>query len=229
MSTPKRALILVEGQTEERFVHDVLAPEFAPRGLYFQPTLLKTKRVKDGPDFRGDVSTYAKIRDDLLRLLRSAGGVLVTTLIDYYGLPGDFPGKDKLPPQGTPAQRACLIEKAWADAAGHPQHFIPFLALHEIEAWLFASWNQLPDALHASEKQKSQFTAICSGFPSPEDINDHPDTAPSKRIQTIFTGYKKVLHGPPALGRIGLPAIRKACPHLNQWLEQLEAWASTII
>ena len=49
----KRVLILVEGQTEERFVKDVLGPAFWAKELFFHPTLLVTKRVKDGPNFKG--------------------------------------------------------------------------------------------------------------------------------------------------------------------------------
>lgn len=89
----KRALILVEGQTEDRFVRDVLAPEFWPLDLFFErPTILVTKRVKDGPNFKGGVTRYAKFRNDAERLLRSPEDVLVTMLLDYYALPPDFPG-----------------------------------------------------------------------------------------------------------------------------------------
>lgn len=88
MST--RALVLVEGQTEERFVKDVLAPAFWSRGLYLSPTILVTKRVKDGPNFKGGVTRFARFENDLRELLRS-GGAVVTTILDYYRLPADFP------------------------------------------------------------------------------------------------------------------------------------------
>ena len=52
----KRVLILVEGQTEERFVKDVLGPAFWDKELFFHPTILVTKRVKDGPNFKGGVT-----------------------------------------------------------------------------------------------------------------------------------------------------------------------------
>ena len=41
----KRGLILVEGQTEEAFVKQVLGPYFIERGLGLTPTLLVTRRV----------------------------------------------------------------------------------------------------------------------------------------------------------------------------------------
>ena len=92
----KRVLILVEGQTEERFVKDVLGPFFYGRQLFFFPTILVTKRVKDGPNFKGGVTNFARFRNDAQRLLNSAGGALVTTMLDYYRLPLDFPGMNSL-------------------------------------------------------------------------------------------------------------------------------------
>jgi hypothetical protein len=40
----KRVLILVEGQTEERFVKDVLAPAFVELQMFLSPTILVTKQ-----------------------------------------------------------------------------------------------------------------------------------------------------------------------------------------
>jgi len=81
----KRVLILVEGQTEERFVKDVLGPAFFERELFLNATILVTKRVKGGPNFKGGVTNYAKFKNDTQRLLNSAGGALVTTMLDYSG------------------------------------------------------------------------------------------------------------------------------------------------
>jgi hypothetical protein len=140
----KRALILVEGQTEERFVKDVLAPALWTRQLFLIPTLLVTKRVKDGPNFKGGVTNFAKFRNDAERLLNSAGGAMVTTILDYYRLPQDFPGMATRPVNGTPLQRVIHVENAVASHFNNPQNFVPFFALHEFEAWLFASSEELP-------------------------------------------------------------------------------------
>ncbi len=72
----KRCLILVEGQTEERFVKDLLAPSMQPLGLVVIPTVLKTKKVLRGPDFKGGVTSYAKIRSNLLPLLRDRSALV---------------------------------------------------------------------------------------------------------------------------------------------------------
>ena len=57
----KRALILVEGQTEERFVKDVLGPAFWEKGLFFTATILATKRVKDGPELQGRRDQFGQV------------------------------------------------------------------------------------------------------------------------------------------------------------------------
>jgi hypothetical protein len=190
MTSTKRVLILVEGQTEEHFTRDVLAPEFAPRGLYLRPTLLKTKRVKDGPDFKGGVTSYSHFKDDLRRLLPAAKGGLVTTMLDYYGLPGDFPGMAGRAPLRTPRERVAHVERAIYEDLSCPVNFIPFLALHEFEALLFSSRAELPEVLNAPETAP-EFAAICAAFGTPEDINEHPASAPSKRIAALFPPDKQ--------------------------------------
>lgn len=103
---------------------------------------------------------------------------------------------------------------------------MPFLALHEFEAWLFASADELPKAMVQRERQP-EFAAIRAGFATPEEINERPDQAPSKRIARLFPAYKKTLHGPNVVARIGLDRLRSECLHLAWWIEQLEAYAKT--
>jgi len=220
----KRALVLVEGQTEERFVKDVLAPAFWTRGLYLFPTILVTKRVKDGPNFKGGVTRFARFENDLRRLL-PAGDAVVTTMLDYYGLPTDFPGMSTRP-NGTPRQRVQHVERAIRDYFGSPGNFIPFLALHEYEAWLFASADALPGVMNDPAKQ-ADIEGIRHTVSTPEDINDDPESAPSKRIRKLFPAYQKVAHGTIAAGRIGLERIRAECPHFNDWLTELEEVVSS--
>lgn len=132
----RNALILVEGQTEERFVKDVLNRSF-DGCMWFNPTILTTKVVKDGPNFKGGVTSYGKFRNDLRGLLQGSGGGLVTTLIDYYGLPSDFPGMATRTSFRSAVERVRHIESAIAQDFGRPGNFVPFISLHETEAWLF--------------------------------------------------------------------------------------------
>jgi hypothetical protein len=215
----KRVLVLVEGQTEERFVKDVLCPHLWPRGKDTIPKVVTTKRVKRGPDFKGGITDYQKAENDLRRLLNDTGVISVTTFIDYYGLPPDFPGMDSRP-AGTPYERAIHVETEWKNRIDHP-HFYPYLMVHEFETLLFAKPDELSRALYKSDILP-ELLRIRDAFPTPEDINDDPETAPSKRIIRILPGYQKTLYGPLVAKRIGLEIIRRECPHFNEWLMWLE-------
>ncbi len=219
-----RVYVLVEGQTEEQFVNKILTPFFRDRGLFLIPTLLVTKRVKNGPNFKGGVTSFANYKKDLQKLLKGAGGDLVTTMIDYYGLPTDFPGMGNRP-TGSPKERVEHVEASLRNHFGDIQNFIPFFSLHEFEAMLFSSDDELPRVMTQMSK-KPQFASIRERFPSPEAINERPDKAPSKRIRSLFPQYRKTLHGPLTADRIGLNLIRDNCSHFAWWLNELEQYTT---
>ncbi len=222
----KRGLILVEGPTEERFVKDTLAPFFYQINFFISPTILVTKKVKSGPNFKGGVTNFAKFENDLNRLLSSAGGALVTTMLDYYRLPNDFPGMATRPSGTSPSDRVRHVEKAVEAYFGNPQNLLVFFALHEFEAWLFSSTEELPRVMTDTSKEL-QFTLIRIEFETPEEINEKPGCAPSQRIQQIFPAYRKTFHGPVTAGRIGLDRIRQECTHFDWWITQLEQFAAS--
>lgn len=90
----RKAFILVEGQTEETFVKNVLS-EFLPEGLFLQPVIIAKKRVNSGGKFKGGVPRYPKVRNEIVRLLGDFSAVIVTTMLDYYALPPSFPGRER--------------------------------------------------------------------------------------------------------------------------------------
>ena len=63
--------------------------------------------------------------------------------------------------------------------------------------------------------------AIRNEFSTPEDINDSPETAPSKRVEGIFQYYRKPLHGALAAKRITIEIMIEECPHFKQWVTAL--------
>ncbi len=64
---------------------------------------------------------------------------------------------------------------------------------------------------------------IRAQFPTPEDINDNQDTAPSRRIQGVIPHYRKRLHGPLVAMETGLETIRAECPRFDAWMTNLES------
>lgn len=125
--------MLVEGQSEEIFVNRVLAPHLAGYCVYVRPTILYTKRIASGCGYRGGVSSWKKIFNDL-RVLGHDKSAWVTTLLDFYGLPDDFPGFQKVVSEpGQAYDRVIAMQDHFAVAVNQ-RRFIPFLALHEFEA-----------------------------------------------------------------------------------------------
>jgi len=216
----RKVLILVEGQTEERFVKDVLQPLLWTRGIHPEPKIVTTKLVKVGPQFKGGVSTFRKIETDICRLLGDSDAALVTTMFDYYGLPDDFPGGQDLRGRNS-LERAKELEAALEKHLDRGPKFLAYLMIHEFEALLFSSPSILAQVMNAPT-YGSRLQAIRGQFSTPEDINDAPATTPSRRVLDLFPGYRKRLHGSLTTGRIGLATIRRECSHFNEWVTKLE-------
>jgi hypothetical protein len=58
--------------------------------------------------------------------------------------------------------------------------------------------------------------------------NDHPDTAPSKRLLREIPEYDKANSGVIVAEQIGLGKMRRRCPHFNDWLTKLERLGGTM-
>ena len=145
-----RLLMLVEGQSEEAFVKQTLAPWLAAHRVFVEgPVVLWTKRLPAGSGYRGGVANWDQIRKSLRPLLAD-GDAWVTTLLDFYGLPDDVPGFAAHKGQGTGPAQVASVQAELAMALGHQPRFLPFLALHELEAWMFAE----PAVVSTGGKQK---------------------------------------------------------------------------
>lgn len=211
--------ILVEGQTEEVIVNNVIAPYLASGDLYVTTSILETKRPAAGPSIKDGVSSWAKILRDIRGLLEDTSMRMLTTLIDYYAFPGDAPGMTDRP-TGTPYSRVEHVEAALLSAIDSGR-FLPHLVLHEIEAWALVDCSRLTDLLGSSPDAAS-LAQVVAHESSPEMINEGVLTAPSKRIKSAYPAYNKTLDGPLAIADIGLDDIRRQCPHMNRWLSSIE-------
>lgn len=213
----KRMYVLVEGQTEETFVRELLAPHYARSDLYITPIIVRTS-----PGYKGGVTAYVKVKPQLTRLCRQDRAAFVSTLFDLYALPTDFPGKisPEYRTKNTGAQKAAFLEATLAQDIDE-SNFIPFLMVHEFESLLFvqpekfAAWTDNADVVDS-------LGVVAQQHHTPEDINDDPQTAPSKRILGLMPEYEKPFHGPLIACDIGLDAMRRSCPHFDGWLRRLE-------
>ncbi len=220
-----RLLIHVEGQTEESFVNEVLSEHLIRSGFIS----VGARRLGNPRRQRGGIRSWQSAKWDVVRHLKSDRAALNATMVDYYGLPQDWPGRTDAPTKTSTREKAQHVEAAMlADIEGAigPQldtrRFVPLVMMHEFEALLFSDPDRFAQEIQRADLS-DRFRAIREEFQTPEDINDSPETAPSKRIENLFPRYEKPLFGVLAAIGIGLPAIRRECPHFNDWLNRLEA------
>ncbi len=227
----KHINIIAEGSSEEAFVNDVLVHHFAPMNKFVSVRKIETgwdrlnkKPAKGG---FGRIPKYIKFRNDIINWIQSDRGMAntwYTTFVDLYAFP-----KDSLSPytqqiQRIPDnyQRVAALETAIAQDINQP-NFIPYVQLHEFEAFLLVDPDKLltmyPDSQNGIKKLKQDVTGM-----NPEEINESPQKAPSKRIIQHLPDYEvqKAQVGPMVAENIGLHLLRQHCPHFNDWITQLE-------
>lgn len=212
----KRLIVYCEGDTEAKFVEDVLRPYMQDMNIYVEPRICETKRTP-AKKYKGGVSDYNKIKRELIGFCKHDHGALFTTMFDYYGLPKNTPGIATA--TGSIYDKAHHIEKAIeADLGGLPNLFFN-LTMHEFEGLLFSdlsAFNGIAEINAIKELQK-----IGNIFETPEHINNSPDTAPSKRIEKIIPGYSKKFDGIRLADCIGIDGISAKCHHFGNWIAKM--------
>ncbi|MCL2348890.1 MAG: DUF4276 family protein [Planctomycetaceae bacterium] len=221
-----RIHVICEGQTEEMFVNLVLQPHFQPLGIHVIPKLIGIY------GHRGGNVGYRRVITDIKFLLENDPHSYVTTFIDYYGIYANFPGVPEAKKKRTALEKhdevvgafyAKLVDDLGTEAA---ERVVPYVQMHEFEGLLFSDPQEMANGILQPHLWK-KFAKILFEFESPEEINDNIETAPSKRIEHIFRGYQKVLHGSVIVRRIGLEKIRRECFLFDMWLAQLENLSAT--
>jgi Domain of unknown function (DUF4276) len=220
----KRIYICVEGQTEEVFVRQTLAPELLAHNVFATAIIIATKRPASGGKFRGGVTAGTQIHHELQRLLNDRQVAAVTTMFDLYGLPVNTPGLAESA-HLTGTQRATAVEAAITQQIADAR-FRANLQVHEFEALVFAAPTQAQArAGQAVPRLGSLLVEAVAEAGSAELVNDDPETAPSKRLSKLWPGYVKTLDGPAIVASAGLDRLRVECPHFGQWLSWLESFA----
>ena len=225
-----RLVVHVEGQTEETFVNEILRPHLM--GFGYQavwPRIVGNARLDNRT---GGIKGWDSVRRDMINHLRQNTGCLATSMVDYYALPSTgpkaWPGRaeaanlpwDKRALHLEKALRADLEKETGRDLA---KRIRPFVVMHEYEGLLFSDCDAFSRGIYRPELG-SKFQKIRDQFATPEEINDSPLTAPSKRVEALVPGYSKPLLGVLAALEVGLPAIRQECPGFRRWLVDLESW-----
>ena len=225
-----RILVHVEGQTEERFVGELLAPHLVARGFAsVRPRLMGNARQRER---RGGARSWHAVRREIVNHLRQDKNAVATTMVDYYGMPQNgsqaWPGRSRAAALPFPG-RAVAVESALAADVARTMNgrfdrgrFVPFVTMHEFEALLFSDCERFGVGIGRPDLARG-FERIRGAFDNPEAIDDSPETAPSRRVATLMPAYQKPLHGTLAALEVGLETMRAECPHFAAWLDRLEA------
>lgn len=198
-----RIAVSVEGQTEERFIKIVLAPYLQSKGVYLFPVLLG----------KGGCVNIDRVSHELQKLAHNFDKV--TMLYDFYGFSKKAPDETKTSLEKKIHNR---VPKAIQ------KKLIPYIQMYEFESLLFSCPQSMAAILNGNRRNiQSWAEDILKVFDNkPENINDSPQTAPSKRLKKK-TNYRKTIHGPNIAKKAGIDKIRTLCPEFNAWITQLEA------
>ncbi|MBX3176983.1 MAG: DUF4276 family protein [Candidatus Hydrogenedentes bacterium] len=222
-----RLNVVVEGQTEETFVTEVLGRHLSGFSIAVSVRMVG-HRGRQSRKYKGGLRHIAPLIEDLRRWMREdkASDACFSTMVDLYAYPSDAPGLKEacgLPP----GDKVIALETALAATVGD-RRFIPYIQLHEFETLLYSDlgkWAvQFPgrdDAIQRLKEDVAQFSDV-------ELINDGLLTAPSKRILKFLPEYQKVVSGSVLAIEIGITRIRNACPHFHDWVCKLEELSQVV-
>lgn len=220
----KRIHCIVEGQTERTVFTNILAPYiFSKTGSYISFSTLKCTG--------GGITNYSKLFVELRNHLRDKEKVL-TTFFDYYGIleSHHFPNyQEAKQKQSDSTKGVQLLEQGMIEDLKSKgievNNFIPYIQLHEFEALLFSSVEGF--SLFNNPSIEADIRNVVAHYENPENINDSPQTAPSKRIIAIFEKqglrYEKIIDGNNIATRIGIETLMERCPRFRNWVQLLIA------
>lgn len=199
-----RLAISVEGPTERNFVNEVLADHLNQIGVYPTPISLD-----------GNVRVETLVSEMVEFSWRFDA---VTSFVDLYG----FRNRQGRSAEGLEKDLTRELDRKNLDT----RRVFPYVQKYEFEGLLFSDTSAFQVIADVNEGDVAALSQIRGQFPSPEDINDGHESAPSKRIMGIVGKYNKAIYGWSIAQEIGLAKIREECPRFGAWLTRLEELGS---
>ncbi len=227
---------LCEGVSEMNFVRRMLAPHLAKRDIFIHaPMVMTSSDQRRGRKHKGGGWTFHNWHRDLENLWKQNGHrpeVHLTTMLDFFRIVGDFPGLEGMAENIPFREKVAHLENqfakyAMAELGIWENRFHPYISTHEFETMVFADLEALGTLFLEKEKAIARLKEEVAHIADIEAINGTPQGAPSKRIGKhipVYDSYKGSDQSGivNVLEVIGLPAIREACQHLNEWVSRLE-------
>lgn len=218
-----RVIVVCEGQTEETFIRDVIAPL-----LVHQQIFLEARGIKTSPGHKGGGLTYPRVRKFVLNCLKEKTNPYVTTFLDLYALHKEFPFFSQSQNLNDVYQKVDLLEREFkqdiaVESNLFSKRFLPYIQPYEFEGLLFSDISRLIEQESDWRRSLPALQEVRNSFPSPEHINDGYDTKPSKRLERHLKTIKyiKTYHGPLAIQSIGIGRLCEECKHFSEWYQSL--------
>ena len=228
-----KLFVHVEGQTEETFVNELLAPHLYSLGKFSSVSarLIGSARLRSR---RGGIKPWVEVQQGIVRHLNEHRENVVTTMVDYFGMPRmgsrAWPGRSSADRQESHSAKATVVETILAREISSvmgpnfmEHRFIPYVMLHEFEAMLFSDCRKFAE-ITGHPNLEPHLQSIRSQFATPEEIDDSPEKSPSHRIKALIPGYRKPFMGYLGILSIGIEKVRSECPHFASWLARLESF-----
>ncbi|NOQ63821.1 MAG: DUF4276 family protein [Methyloprofundus sp.] len=222
----KRVCVICEGQTEETFVREVLAPNF-----YHLNLSLLGQTVETSVGHKGGALNYARIKRAIEHTLKQKDQPFVTTFIDLYKLSSDFPAFNTISELQLAGKLHRLTQEWHKDIINNtgcrPERFLPYIQAHEFEALLFSDIGGITCVNQSWESATEELKLIKSQAKSPEYINDLPETKPEAHFKRLLhsPSYRKIRHGSIAMKNVGLSAMERDCAFFSEWVNNIRKFS----
>lgn len=216
----KRLVFIVEGYSELEFINQLVRAYFSSQHGFYN---IEAFCIQTSTNHKGGFGKYSQLKTDIQRIIRGGkANVVVTTFLDFFRLPNSVPQYQAMLQEPTIDNKIDLLEQGMKQDIGH-ENFVPYIQKHEFEALLFAD-NCGFEGLY-NKYISNQTQAIIDKYPNPEDINNRPNTSPSKRLMKILEKhgerYDKVTEGNLIAEDIGIAKMLEKCPRFKIWIETL--------
>ncbi len=220
-------IVFAEGQTEERFIKQLVAPALRHLEIFIKPQLLSTSQTA-----KGGAVTFDRLKFNARNTLRQHPNAVLSTFLDLYALDTDFPAFEEAKKKPDVYSRVACLQQAMTDTiVAHvqcrPERFMPHIQPYEFEGLLFSDVQALSSLEPTWAKSLSALIEIRASADTPEHINDGYETAPSRRLEGLLhPKYKKTTHGPRAAEHISLEVVERECQHFKTWMDSLRSLAT---
>ena len=219
-----RIIVVVEGDSEEKFVNQLLKPFFFQKGIKIEAQKWFTNK-KLGSS--GGGQSFDLIENHLKKLIsqfKNNKSVVITTMIDLYAFPKQGKTIYSTEIENLKSkEKIKLLESRFLNRFENYYLFVPYIQLHEFETLLFSNIEKCITYYFEDEKQIQQLKKEVIDL-KPEEINETPSGSPSNRIIKYLPKYKKekTTASIVILNEIGLDVIIEKCPNFKNWIFKLE-------